>query len=78
MRAFLATPNTLKQDEIAARQLQALNEHRRPRDKKLRLADVKRMFVQMRDQEIAERRHASIEAERRHAGRLQLEGKSID
>jgi len=49
MRAFLATPNTLKQDEIAARQLQALNEHRRPRDKKLRLADAKEMFLQMRD-----------------------------
>jgi hypothetical protein len=37
MRAFFAAPNTLKQDEIA-RQLQALNEHRRPRDKPLRLA----------------------------------------
>jgi hypothetical protein len=49
MRAFFAAPNTLKQDEIAARQLQALNEHRRPRDKKLRLADVKQMFLQMRD-----------------------------
>ena len=49
MRAFFAAPNTLKQDEIAARQLQALNEHRRPRDKPLRLADVKQMFLQMRD-----------------------------
>ena len=50
MRAFFAAPNTLKQDEIAARQLQALNEHRRPRDKPLRLADVKQMFLQLRDQ----------------------------
>jgi hypothetical protein len=33
MRAFFAAPNMLKQDEIAARQLQALNQHRRPRDK---------------------------------------------
>jgi hypothetical protein len=53
MRAFFAAPNMLKQDEIAARQLarqlQALNEHRRPRDKPLRLADVKQMFLQMRD-----------------------------
>jgi hypothetical protein len=49
MHAFLAAPNTFKQDEIAARQLQALNEHRRPRDKPLRLADVKQMFLEMRD-----------------------------
>jgi hypothetical protein len=49
MRSFFATPNTIKQDEIAARQLQALNEHRRPRDKPLRLADVKQMFLQLRD-----------------------------
>jgi hypothetical protein len=48
MRAFFATPNTIKQDEIAARQLQALNEYRGPR--KLRLADIKQMFLQMRDQ----------------------------
>jgi len=33
MRAFFAAPSTHKQDEIAARQLQALNEHRQPRDK---------------------------------------------
>jgi hypothetical protein len=50
MRAFFAARNTLKQDGIAARQLQALNEHRRPRDKPLRLADVKQMFLKMRNQ----------------------------
>ena len=33
MRAFFAEPSSLKQDEIAARQLHALNEFRRPRDK---------------------------------------------
>jgi hypothetical protein len=49
MRAFFAAPNTLNQDEIAAHQLQVLNEFRRPRDKKLRLADVKEMFLQMKD-----------------------------
>jgi hypothetical protein len=35
--------------EIAARQVHAPNEHRRPRDKPLRLADVKQMFLQMGD-----------------------------
>jgi hypothetical protein len=49
MRAFFSAPSSLKQDEIAARQLQALIEHRRPRDKSLQLADVKQMFLQMRD-----------------------------
>jgi hypothetical protein len=44
MRAYFAERNELKRDEIAARQLHALNEFRRPRDKKLRLADVKRCF----------------------------------
>jgi hypothetical protein len=48
MRAVFAAPNTLKQDEIAARQLQALNEFRRPRDRALRLADVREMFLQMK------------------------------
>jgi hypothetical protein len=50
MRAFFAAPNTLKQDEIAASQFPALNEHRRPGDRKLRLADVKQMFLAMKDQ----------------------------
>ena len=50
MRAFFAAPSSLKQREIAARQLQAPNEYRQPRDKPLRLADVKQMFLQMRDQ----------------------------
>ena len=31
MRAFFAASSSLKQDEIAARQMHALNEHRRPR-----------------------------------------------
>ena len=50
MRAYFAERSELKRDEIAARQLHALNELRRPRDKKLRLADVKEMFLEMRDQ----------------------------
>ena len=31
MRAFFAASPSLKQDEIAARQMHALNEHRQPR-----------------------------------------------
>jgi hypothetical protein len=50
MRASFKAKNLLKQDEIASRQLHALIAFQRPRDKKLRLADVKQMFPQMRDQ----------------------------
>ena len=49
MRAFHAEPNAIKQDEIAARQLHALQAFQKRRDKKLRLADVKQMFLQMKD-----------------------------
>jgi hypothetical protein len=41
----------LKQDEIASRQLHALWAFQGPREKKLRLADVKQMFLEMRDQD---------------------------
>jgi hypothetical protein len=51
MRAFFGAESQLKQDEIASRQLHALNAFQRPRDKKLRLADVKAMFLGMRDQD---------------------------
>jgi len=37
------------QDEIASRQLHAVAAFQRPREKKLRLADVEQMFLQMRD-----------------------------
>jgi hypothetical protein len=47
MRAFFAERNTITADAIAARQLHALREHY---SGKLRLTDVKAMFVQMRDQ----------------------------
>jgi hypothetical protein len=50
MRASFKAKNQLKQDEIASRQLHALIAFQRPRDKKQRLADVKQMFPQMRDQ----------------------------
>ena len=42
MRAYFAEENRYKQDEIALRQLHALKEHQGPREKKLRLSDVKR------------------------------------
>jgi hypothetical protein len=46
MRAFFAEKNTIKADGIAARQLHALKQHYAG---KLRLSDVKEMFLQMRD-----------------------------
>ena len=49
MLAFFKAKDQIKQDEIAARQLHALQAFQRPREKKLRLADVKEMFLQMRD-----------------------------
>jgi hypothetical protein len=49
LMAFHAEENTIKRDEIAARQLPALAKFRGPRGKKLRLTDVKEMFVKMKD-----------------------------
>jgi hypothetical protein len=50
MKAFFAEENGYKQDEIALRQLHALKEFQGPREKALRLSDVKEMFAQMKDQ----------------------------
>ena len=49
MRAFHAETNSIKRDEIAARQLHALREYQGPRERKLRLSDVVAMFVEMKD-----------------------------
>src|SRR5260370_13722978 len=49
MEAFYAEFNAIKRDEIAARQLHALREHRRPRDPNLRLSEVKQLFARMRE-----------------------------
>ena len=49
LRAFYAEDNPIKRDEIAARQVRTLNEHRRPRDPKVRVADVKQLFELMRN-----------------------------
>jgi hypothetical protein len=50
MRAFHRETNPIKADEIAARQLHALRQYQRPREKKLRLADIKQLFEPMKDQ----------------------------
>ena len=49
MRAYFAEENPIKRDGIAVRQLRALREHQGPREKKLRLSDVKALFAQMKD-----------------------------
>jgi hypothetical protein len=41
MRAFFAEEDATKHDVIAVRQLHALREHQGPREKPLRLSDVK-------------------------------------
>ena len=45
VRAYHATKDSIKRDEIAARQAWLLSEHLGPREKKLRVIDVKQMFV---------------------------------
>ena len=47
MRAYFAETNLIRRDEIAARQLHVLKQHHAG---KLRLSDVKEMFLQMKDQ----------------------------
>jgi len=58
MRAYFAEENPIKRDGIALRQLRALREHQGPREKKLRLSDVKELFAQMKD-------HATFAGSRR-------------
>jgi hypothetical protein len=48
MRAFQAQPNAIRRDETAARQAWLLDQHRSPRQRKLRLSDVKERFEEMR------------------------------
>ena len=50
MRAYHATKDSIKRDEIAARQAWLLDQHLGPRAKKLRVIDVKQMFVEMKGQ----------------------------
>jgi len=56
MRAYHAEPNAIKRDEIAARQLGALQPYNPARAKKLRLSDVHEMFRKMKDHEPKPRR----------------------
>ena len=49
MRTYFAEENPIKRDGIGVRQLRALREHQGPREKKLRLSDVKELFAQMKD-----------------------------
>ena len=49
MRAFHRERSPIKRDEIAARQLHTLGGYLGPRDRKLRLFEVKELFEQMRD-----------------------------
>jgi hypothetical protein len=46
MRAFHAAKDSLKKDEIASKQLWLLKQHWKA---KLRITDVREMFVQMKD-----------------------------
>jgi hypothetical protein len=48
MRAFFKAKDPLKQDEIAALVCWALKQHL-PRGTKLRITDVKELFLQMKD-----------------------------
>jgi hypothetical protein len=50
MAAYFIEADPMKRDEIALRQLHVLRQHQRPRDKALRLSDVKATFLEMRDQ----------------------------
>jgi hypothetical protein len=47
MRAFFAETDSTKQDEIAARQLHALNAYRTPSDPEIKLHHVKKLFELM-------------------------------
>lgn len=47
MKAYFAEEDGHQRDAIAVRQLHTLKQHQGPREKPLRLSDVKRMFILM-------------------------------
>jgi hypothetical protein len=49
LRLYHATKDTIKRDEIAARQAWLLNQHLEPREKQLRLIDVRQMFRELKN-----------------------------
>ena len=50
MEDYFAEQDPTRRDAIAVNQLDVLKQYQGPRDKPLRLSDVKRMFLQMRNQ----------------------------
>jgi DNA topoisomerase IB len=48
MKDYFAEADNTKRDAIAARQLSVLSQYQSPREKPLRLSDVKQMFVEMK------------------------------
>jgi len=50
MHAFYAEANQIKRDEIAGRQMSALQKYQAPRERLIRISDVKEMFRQMMDE----------------------------
>lgn len=49
MNDYFAEENPIKRDAIAAHQLAVLKDYQEPRAKPLRLSDVKRMFILMKN-----------------------------
>lgn len=49
MRAYFKAEGQNQRDEIAARQRSALSEFQGPRDKRLRITDVIKLFNEMKD-----------------------------
>ncbi len=52
MRAFYAEPNPIKRDEIAGRQMSVLRRYQGPREKPVRILDIKEMFRQLWEDEL--------------------------
>jgi hypothetical protein len=49
MLAYYAATNPIKRDQITARQMFVLRQYQGPREKPVRIPDVKEMFRQMMD-----------------------------
>jgi hypothetical protein len=50
VRAFHTEKSTLKRDEIASRQIHVLRQYQGKNERPIKLAEVKQMFEEMRDQ----------------------------
>ena len=48
--AFYAESDPFRRDEIAGRQMSVLRQYKGPREKPVRIPDVKEMFLQMMDE----------------------------